>query len=81
MAHNQQVWCWWFRSLNVTVNVGSGRRYRRSLSSSPVGRGWRIRLSANSKDFIYKDGKMRALKAIPACNLKTWPPYWKHDNE
>ena len=33
------------------------------------------------KDFIYKDGYVRLFEALPPCNPKIWPPYWKQDNE
>ena len=34
-----------------------------------------------TKEFIYQDGKVKFLEAISGCNLKIWPPYWKHAYE
>ena len=34
-----------------------------------------------SKDFIYRDAKVRLFEALPVCNPKIRPPYWKFDNE
>ena len=34
-----------------------------------------------NKALIHQDGKVRLFEALPACNLKIWPPYWKRDNE